>query len=166
MGLRAIDLYEEKPLCAAAPKQPSVLELKNASSSFKKQPVLSDISLQAAPGDSIAVAGHNGAGKTTFSRALCGLHRETTGSYLWNGKPQKPKERMERAYMVIQDVNYQLFAESAAAECTFGIKHPDTALAEGAAVFLPDSPSAIGGLAILVHSQPGLADRITVRKCL
>ena len=39
-------------------------------------------------------------------------------------------------------------------------------LAEGAAVFLPDSPSAIGGLAILVHSQPGLADRITVRKCL
>ena len=101
MGLRAIDLYEEKPLCAAAPKQPPVLELKNASSSFKKQPILSDISLQAAPGDSIAVAGHNGAGKTTFSRALCGLHRETTGSYLWNGKPQKPKERMERAYMVI-----------------------------------------------------------------
>ena len=39
-------------------------------------------------------------------------------------------------------------------------------LAEGAAVFLPDSPFAIGGLAILVHSQPGLADRITVRKCL
>ena len=37
-------------------------------------------------------------------------------------------------------------------------------LAEGAAVFLPDSPSAIGGLTILVHSQPGLADRITGRK--
>ena len=37
-------------------------------------------------------------------------------------------------------------------------------LAEGAAVFLPDSPSAIGGLTILVHSQPGLTDRITGRK--
>ena len=130
MGLRAIDLYEERPLCAAMPKQPPVLELKNVSLAYKKQPVLSNIFLQAAPGDIIAVVGHNGAGKTTFSRALCGLHKETTGSYLWNGKPQKPKERMERSYMVMQDVNYQLFAESVEAECTFGIKHPDTALAE------------------------------------
>ena len=32
--------------------------------------------------------------------------------------------------MVMQDVNYQLFAESVEAECTFGIQHPDTALAE------------------------------------
>ena len=37
--------------------------------------------------------------------------------------------------------------------------------AEGAAVFLPGTP-IIGGLAILVHSQPGRADRITGRKCL
>ena len=37
-------------------------------------------------------------------------------------------------------------------------------LAEGAAVFLPDPPFAIGGLTILVHSQPGLTDRITGRK--
>ena len=130
MGLRAIDLQEEKPVCAAVVKQPSVLELKNVSLAYKKQPVLSDISLQAAPGDIIAVVGHNGAGKTTFSRALCGLHKEMSGTYLWNGNPQKPKERMKRSYMVMQDVNYQLFAESVEAECTFGIKHPDTELAE------------------------------------
>ena len=37
-------------------------------------------------------------------------------------------------------------------------------LAEGAAVFLPDSPSAISGFAILVHSQSGRADRIASRK--
>ena len=36
-------------------------------------------------------------------------------------------------------------------------------LAEGAAVFLPGTIIA-GGLAILVHSQPGRADRITGRK--
>ena len=129
MGLRAINLQEEKPKCAAVPKQPPVLELKNVSLAYKKHPVLSNISLQAAPGDTIAVVGHNGAGKTTFSRALCGLHKETSGSYLWNGKPQKPKERIKRSYMVMQDVNYQLFAESVETECTFGIKHPDTELA-------------------------------------
>lgn len=130
MGLRALDLNDEKPIYAAEPKQPPVLELQNVSLAYKKQPVLRDISLQAAPGDVIAVVGHNGAGKTTFSRALCGLHKETSGSYLWNGDPQKPKERMKRSYMVMQDVNYQLFAESVEAECTFGIKHPDTELAE------------------------------------
>lgn len=37
---------------------------------------------------------------------------------------------MKRSYMVMQDVNYQLFAESVEAECTFGIKNPDTKLAE------------------------------------
>ena len=38
-------------------------------------------------------------------------------------------------------------------------------LAERAAVFLPGTP-IVGGLAILVHSQSGRADRITGRKCL
>lgn len=130
MGLRAIDLQGEKPVCAAVPKQPPKAELQNVSLAYKKQPVLNDLSLCAAPGDIIAVVGRNGAGKTTFSRALCGLHKEICGSYLWNGKPQKPKERMKRSYIVMQDVNYQLFAESVEAECTFGIKHPNTTLAE------------------------------------
>lgn len=130
MGLRAIDLQDEKSMLPSPANRPPVLELQNVSLAYKKQSVLSHVSLQAAPGDIIAVVGHNGAGKTTFSRALCGLHKETSGSYLWNGKPQKPKERMKRSYMVMQDVNYQLFAESVDAECTFGIKHPDTELAE------------------------------------
>ena len=151
MGLRAIDLQEEKPLFAAVSKQPPVLELQNVSLAYNKQPVLSNISLQAAPGDIIAVVGHNGAGKTTFSRALCGLHKETTGAYLWNGKTQKMKERMKRSYMVMQDVNYQLFAESVEEECTFGIKQPDTALAEqtleelGLAPFRERHPNTLSG---------------------
>ena len=151
MGLRAIDLQVENPVCVAVPEQSPVLELKNVSLAYKKQPVLRDISLQAAPGEVIAVVGHNGAGKTTFSRALCGLHREMSGTYLWNGKPQKPKERRKRSYMVMQDVNYQLFAESVEAECTFGIKHPDTALAEqtlqdlGLAPFREQHPNTLSG---------------------
>lgn len=103
MGLRALDLQDEKPICAAVPKQPPVLELQNVSLAYKKQPVLRNLSLQAAPGDIIAIVGHNGAGKTTFSRALCGLHKETSGSYLWNGNPQKPKERMKSSYMVMEN---------------------------------------------------------------
>lgn len=130
MGLRAMELLKEQPACLPLPAAKPALEMINVTLSYQKQPVLQNISLRAAPGEVIAVVGHNGAGKTTFSRALCGLHREAAGAYLWNGQPQKPRERMKRACMVMQDVNYQLFAESVAAECTFGIKHPDAALAE------------------------------------
>ena len=125
MGLRAVDLTEERPSGIPASCAEPVLELKNVTLSYQKQPVLHDLSVQAAPGDVIAVVGHNGAGKTTFSRALCGLHREASGAYFWNGKPQTVKERRKRSYMVMQDVNYQLFAESVEAECTFGIRRPD-----------------------------------------
>lgn len=151
MGLRAINLQEEKPVCVSATSRPPVLELKDVSLAYKKQSVLNNISLRAAAGDVIAIVGHNGAGKTTFSRALCGLHKETSGLYLWNGKPQKAKERMKRSYMVMQDVNYQLFAESVEAECTFGIRHPDTALAErtlkelGLADFRERHPNTLSG---------------------
>ena len=151
MGLRATDLREGKPVCAVVASRSPVLELQNVSLAYKKQPVLSNVSLQAASGDIIAVVGHNGAGKTTFSRALCGLHKEASGSYLWNGRPQKPKERMKRSYMVMQDVNYQLFAESVEAECTFGIKNPDTKLAEqtlqklGLALFRERHPNTLSG---------------------
>lgn len=151
MGLRSIDLSEERPTGAAPTGAVPVLELRDVTLAYQKQPVLQGVSLQAAPGDVIAVVGHNGAGKTTFSRALCGLHKETSGSFLWDGKPQKPKERMKRAYMVMQDVNYQLFAESVEAECTFGIKHPDAELAEktlielGLAPFCERHPNTLSG---------------------
>ena len=151
MGLRAINLQEEHPARLVSSAAAPVLQLQNVTLSYEKQPVLQKISMQAAPGDVIAVVGHNGAGKTTFSRALCGLHRETTGSYLWNGDPQKPKERRKRSYMVMQDVNYQLFAESVKAECTFGMKHPDRLLAKktleelGLAPFGERHPNTLSG---------------------
>ena len=151
MGLRAVDLTEERPACFASSGAEPILELQNVTLAYRKQTVLQGLSLRAAPGEVIAVAGHNGAGKTTFSRALCGLHKETSGSYLWNGRTQRPKERMKRAYLVMQDVNYQLFAESVEAECTFGLRHPDTALAEktleelGLAPFRERHPNTLSG---------------------
>ena len=151
MGLRAVTLADERPACVAAPAAAPVLELQGVTLAYQKRTVLQDISLQAAPGEVIAVGGQNGAGKTTFSRALCGLHKAASGVYLWNGKPQTPQARRKMAYLVMQDVNYQLFAESVAAECTFGIKRPDTALAEktledlGLALLRARHPNTLSG---------------------
>ncbi|WP_313132677.1 ABC transporter ATP-binding protein [Anaerocolumna sp.] len=130
MGLRAVDLKEEHPVGLTVAACPQIFEVKNVSLYYKKRMILEKISLNLKPGEVIGVVGHNGAGKTTFSRALCGLYKECAGQFLWNGKQQKSKDRLKFSYMVMQDVNYQLFAESVAAECSFGIKHPNQDLVE------------------------------------
>lgn len=125
MGLRAVDLSTIFPpkehFISAAP----ALELHNVKLSYKKRTVLRDIGLSAGKGEVIGVVGHNGAGKTTFSRAVCGLHKDCDGQFLWEGRPMERKERLKRSYMVMQDVNYELFADSVEAECSFGIRDPD-----------------------------------------
>lgn len=130
MGLRAVDLSREEPYALSHTKKEPALELKDVSLYYKKRMVLEQINLTAAPGEVIALAGHNGAGKTTFSRALCGLHKNCKGTFLWNHTPRNHKERLKLSYMVMQDVNYELFAESVKAECSFGIKAPDEQLVE------------------------------------
>ena len=140
MGLRAIHLQEEIPFSLhnkamdirSETHSPLMLALQNVSLYRKKKLILHNLSLSAHAGEIIAITGANGTGKTTFVRALCGLHKETSGSFLWNGKPLKPKERLQRAYMVMQDVNYQLFAESVEAECSFGLKTASEAAVEAA----------------------------------
>lgn len=132
MGLRAIDLMKITSDSAHKTFADSILTLEDVSLSYKKQSILEHINLQAAGGEVIGIIGQNGAGKTTFSRGLCGLHKENNGHFEWEGMPSKPKSRLQKSYMVMQDVNYELFAESVQAECSFGIKHPDYDLVEQA----------------------------------
>jgi energy-coupling factor transport system ATP-binding protein len=130
MGLRATDWQEVHPATALAQLPAPLLELCDVSLCYKKHPILEGICLSAAPGEVIGVIGHNGAGKTTFSRTLCGLHKEAGGRFLYNGQLQDRKDRLTCSYMVMQDVNYELFAESVEAECSFGIRNSDKVLIE------------------------------------
>lgn len=68
-------------------------------------------------GSVTAVIGHNGAGKTTFSRCLCGLEKRCKGVLLSSDAQQHShKHRLKLCYMVMQDVNHQLFTESVSEE--------------------------------------------------
>jgi hypothetical protein len=125
MGLRTTDLRKELPLITAEKAQETRLDLKNVSLFYKKKTVLENINEKFSQGEVIALVGKNGAGKTTFSRALCGLHKEIKGGFLRDGRILSKKVRQKISYMVMQDVNYELFAESVKAECAFGIKNPD-----------------------------------------
>ena len=131
MGLRAVDLHEVHPqFTRPGATENKILKLQDVGLYYKKQAIVEHINLSAGMGEVIGVVGHNGAGKTTLSRTLCGLHKEASGQFLWNEKPQDRKERLHRSYMVMQDVNFELFADSVEAECSFGIRNPDKSLIE------------------------------------
>lgn len=125
MGLRALDLSKVTPCGVTDNSHKPVLEVKNLALFYKKKLIVDNLNLHAAPGEIIGVIGHNGAGKSTFSRTMCGLHTNYTGRILWEGKELDAKSRLKRSYMVMQDVSYQLFADTLEKECVFGIKHPD-----------------------------------------
>lgn len=109
----------------AQPKKPTVLEIQNLAVGYGKEPVLSNLNFQAEAGEIIAITGHNGVGKSTFSRTLCGLLKPLEGNIRWKDRKCKEKERLKNSYMVMQDVNYQLFADSVEHECSFGIQSPN-----------------------------------------
>lgn len=79
MGLRAIDLRMVHPSFPSFKQDRPHWTMENVSMSYKKYPVLEKVNLDVSAGEVIGIIGHNGAGKTTFSRTLCGLHKEYTG---------------------------------------------------------------------------------------
>ncbi|MDR1599540.1 MAG: energy-coupling factor ABC transporter ATP-binding protein [Oscillospiraceae bacterium] len=82
-------------------------------------------------GGVIAVIGPNGAGKSTLARCLCGLENRCRGVLEMEGKSYRARARRRLCFMVMQDVNHQLFTESVMDEVLLGMKNPGEAAAEG-----------------------------------
>lgn len=78
----------------------------------------------------VAVIGPNGAGKTTFSRGLCGLIKRFKGTVAYEGETCKANQLLKRCYMVMQDVNHQLFTESVLDEVLLSMEEQDEQKAE------------------------------------
>lgn len=125
MGLRTLDLNDviinKKYISKEKPK----LQITDLSVGYDKNTIINNINLDVSPGEVISIIGHNGAGKSTFLRTICGLLKKCNGTIKWEGKEINQKDAVKLSYMVMQDVNYQLFAESVEKECTLGIKNPD-----------------------------------------
>jgi len=68
--------------------------------------------MQIPVGKITAITGNNGEGKTTLLNCLCGLDRRSKGTLLYKGKTYNRRQRQKLIYLVMQDVNHQLFTES------------------------------------------------------
>lgn len=96
----------------------------------KKENVL-DIREMLIPENEItALIGNNGIGKTTFLRCVCGLEKRCRGTMEYNGKVYKRRKRLEEMFLVMQDVNHQLFTESVLDEVLISMKREDQEKAE------------------------------------
>lgn len=122
LGLRSLhfsDLaYHDTPLVQAENSHQITIE--GLTCKHQEKTVLDIPSLRIAYGEIVAVIGHNGAGKSTFAGCLCGVIKHK-GSICFMGKSRKPKGRVAKSYMVMQDVNHQLFTESVTDELTLNV---------------------------------------------
>ena len=124
MGLRPFDLGAF-PVTAHPVASRSSIECENFHFAYTKQRDALDIdSLSLPQAGVIAVIGHNGAGKSTLARCLCGLEKHCKGIVKVDGKPYNRKQRLSLCYMVMQDVNHQLFTESTEEEMLISMAEP------------------------------------------
>lgn len=130
MGLRPFDIFEF-PVSSRALTDQRQFICTNFHFSYTRQHDALHIDSLTLPQDSIiAVIGHNGAGKSTFARCLCGLEKRCKGVVNINGNQYNRKQRLSRCYMVMQDVNHQLFTESTEEEMLLSMQEPEPSKAE------------------------------------
>ena len=133
-GLRALDVSEDRARIAKLARAPRaahdegapVLGTRGLEVGYRKRWMLRrgrgvEFSLRIPDvdvygGQIVGIMGHNGAGKSTFARTLCGLQAPLAGTIELGGEPARASALSHAAALVMQDVHYQLFAESVRAE--------------------------------------------------
>ena len=114
--------------CAFAEKPPvfeRYVTFSGLAFSYGKKHVLDMPELKVPSGAVIGVLGFNGAGKSTLARVICGLEKRAKGVLNDNGKSYTAKARLKKSYMVMQDVNHQLFTESVIEEVLLSMDGSD-----------------------------------------
>ena len=115
-GIRGFDLFHTRAACEqAAPAMggAELLSLEHISFGYVRgQDVLRDVSLSVRAGDRIALLGHNGCGKSTLAKIICGLLQERGGHLSVGGESLVVRRRYTAVSYVMQNVDFQIFGSS------------------------------------------------------
>ncbi|MCR5442023.1 MAG: ATP-binding cassette domain-containing protein [Lachnospiraceae bacterium] len=126
MGLRSTDIMN-LPLNSEPVDENNKIVLANFHYTYpgRLQESLNVPVINIARNSIIGVVGDNGAGKSTFARALCGLERHASGSIEADGEILARRKRLKKTFMVMQDVGHQLFTDEVHEEMVFSLEKED-----------------------------------------
>ena len=93
-------------------RRPILLSAEGISFSYSNgRKALNGVDFSVKKGEMMSIVGRNGAGKSTFSKVICGFEKESEGKILLEGKDLSPlsiKERAERISYVMQNPNQMI----------------------------------------------------------
>ena len=123
-GIRPVRLADYTMPHNGALPSPHTLSLQNIQFSYRKHEALHISRASFHAGRIIAIIGKNGAGKSTFVSVLCGILKNQKGCVYMDETAAPPKKRLAASYMVMQEVNHQLFTDSVEEEIVLGVREP------------------------------------------
>ena len=124
---------DDPPDAIAIPAMKDCLELRDVELAYGNRPVLRGVNLRLQRGESLAIVGPSGEGKTTLLLVLLGLLRPTAGEILIDGAPvsraTRASVRRQLGWVPQEPV---LFADTILANVALGDERPDRERAERA----------------------------------
>ena len=106
------DWFEAQPLPKDAGEREKLLEVKHLSFGYTKgQQTLRNVSLSIDKGEMVSIVGRNGAGKSTFSKLICGFEDPDSGEITFRGKDllkENIRHRAQYIGYVMQNPNQRI----------------------------------------------------------
>jgi len=104
------------------PREHTLLQVREVQFAYRPgdEPILKGVTMNGARGEVIGIVGDNGSGKTTVAKVAVGLLQPQSGRIRVDYRVTHAKERLARTFFVMQEADYQLYAESVTKEMTLG----------------------------------------------
>lgn len=90
---------------------PNLIEIRNMTVEFNRQVVLRDLNITVPRGQTLAIIGESGCGKTVFLKTLIGLVRPTQGEMLFDGRNLA---KLDDKQLTVQRLRYGFVFQNAA----------------------------------------------------
>lgn len=132
---QVFDWFSKQPPSPAGEKTSSLLQIKNLDFAYNTSgtKVLKDITLTINKGEMLSIVGTNGAGKSTFSKVVCGFVTPQCGSLTFDGMDLQNlsiKERADHIGYVMQNPNQMISKNFIFDEVAFGLVNRGFAMEE------------------------------------
>lgn len=104
--------FSAQPFSPKEPEGAPLLEVKNLSFGYNKgQQTLKNVSLSVKKGEMVSIVGRNGAGKSTFSKLVCGFEVPNQGEIFFEGQDllkENIRSRAKKIGYVMQNPNQMI----------------------------------------------------------